>query len=114
MQAYELEQLTRTRAASGDLYLEFLRVPSMSMGVYALPAGGIDPQSPHTEDEVYYVVSGRARIRVGDEDQPIHAGSIVYVAAGVDHRFHAIEEALTVLVFFAPAEYSLDPNRAAR
>ncbi|MBI5567863.1 MAG: cupin domain-containing protein [Chloroflexi bacterium] len=76
------------------------------MGVYALPAGGIDPQSPHTEDEVYYVASGRAQIRVGDEDRSVGPGSIVFVAANVKHRFHSIEEDLSVLVFFAPAEYS--------
>jgi len=43
-------------------------------------AGGTDPRSPHTEDEVYYVVRGRARIKVADEDRAVQAGSIVYVA----------------------------------
>jgi len=75
------------------------------MGIYGLPAGGTDPQSPHTEDEVYYVLNGKAEIRVAGEDRPVQAGSIVYVAKNVDHRFHSVEEDLTVLVFFAPAEY---------
>jgi mannose-6-phosphate isomerase-like protein (cupin superfamily) len=92
---------------SNKLYLEFLKVPDLSMGLYILPAGGIDPQSPHTEDEVYYVVSGRAKIKVADEDRDVGAGSIVYVAKNVEHRFHSIEEELKVIVFFAPAEYSL-------
>ncbi len=106
MRAYELAQLLSQREASNKLYLEFLKVPDLSMGLYVLPAGGIDPQSPHTEDEVYYVVSGRAKIKVADEDREVQAGSIVYVAKNVEHRFHSIEEELTVLVFFAPAEYS--------
>ena len=106
MDAFELTTLLEERARSDRLYLEFLRVPSMSLGVYRLPAGGIDPQSPHTEDEVYYVVSGRALIRVDGEDRSVGPGSIVFVAAHVPHRFHAIEEDLTILVFFAPAEYS--------
>ena len=76
------------------------------MGLYVLPAGGADPQSPHTEDEVYYVVSGKAKIKVGEEDRSVQAGSIVYVARNVGHRFYSIEEELKVLVFFAPAEYS--------
>jgi mannose-6-phosphate isomerase-like protein (cupin superfamily) len=76
------------------------------MGVYVLPAGGTDPQLPHTEDEVYYVVSGKAQIKVADEDRAVQAGSIVYVAKNMEHRFHAIEEELTILVFFAPAEYA--------
>jgi mannose-6-phosphate isomerase-like protein (cupin superfamily) len=108
MQAFELTQLTSQREASNKLYLEFLKVPDLSMGLYVLPAGGTDPQSPHTEDEVYYVVSGRAKIKVADaeDDRDVQAGSIIYVAKNVEHRFHSIEEELTVLVFFAPAEYS--------
>jgi mannose-6-phosphate isomerase-like protein (cupin superfamily) len=106
MQAYDLSHLVSEREASSKLYLEFLKVPDLSMGLYVLPAGGKDPQSPHTEDEVYYVVSGRAKIMVADEDRDVQAGSIVYVAKNVAHHFHSIEEELTVLVFFAPAEYS--------
>ena len=106
MDAFETATLLDERARSGKAYLEFLRVPSLSMGVYHLPAGSVDPQSPHTEDEVYCVVSGKALIRVDEEDRSVSPGSIVYVAAHVPHRFHAIEEELTVLVFFAPAEYT--------
>lgn len=106
MPAYELVQLIQQQKDSNKLYLEFLKVPDLSMGLYVLPAGGTDPQSPHTEDEVYYVVSGRAKIKVADEDCAVQAGSIVYVAKNVEHRFHSIEEDLTLLVFFAPAEYS--------
>lgn len=106
MKAFEIDQLIEGQARSGKLYLEFLRVADLSMGLYVLPAGGTDPQNPHSEDEVYFVVSGRAMIRVGDEDRPVQAGSVVYVAKTVEHRFHSIEEELRVLVFFAPAEYS--------
>jgi mannose-6-phosphate isomerase-like protein (cupin superfamily) len=106
MQAYELDQLISQQADSNKLYLEFLKVPDLSMGVYILPAGGTDPQSPHTEDEVYYVVSGRAKILVADEDRDVQAGSIVFVAKNIAHHFHSVEEELTILVFFAPAEYS--------
>ena len=106
MNAYELEQLTAELDASGKLYLEFLRVPSMSLGLYALPAGGPDPQQPHTEDEVYYIIRGQGQIRVGDEDRPVGPGSTVFVAATVEHRFHSITEDLLILVFFAPAEYT--------
>lgn len=106
MQAYELAQLVSQQKDSIKLYLEFLKVRDLSMGLYVLPAGGTDPQSPHTEDEVYYVVSGRAKIHVADEEREVQAGSVVYVAKNVEHRFHSIEEDLTVLVFFAPAEYS--------
>jgi mannose-6-phosphate isomerase-like protein (cupin superfamily) len=92
------------RKQSGKLYSEFLRVPAMSAGVYVLPAGGVDPQSPHREDEMYYIVRGRARMRAGSEDSAVSEGSIIFVAAGVEHRFYEIAEELMVLVFFAPAE----------
>jgi mannose-6-phosphate isomerase-like protein (cupin superfamily) len=106
MQAFELTQLISQREAADKLYLEFLKVHDLSLGLYVLPAGGTDPQSPHTEDEVYYVVSGKAKIKVGDEDRAVQAGSIVYVAKNVKHKFHSIEEELRILVFFAPAEHS--------
>ena len=92
------------RKQSGKLYQEFLRVPAMSAGLYVLAAGASDPQSPHHEDEMYYVVRGRARFRAGAEEREISAGSLLFVAARVEHRFYDIAEELAVLVFFAPAE----------
>jgi mannose-6-phosphate isomerase-like protein (cupin superfamily) len=87
-------------------YAEFLREPSMSAGIYRLEAGGVDLQQPHTEDELYYVISGRGHIRVGDEARAVGPGSLIYVPALVEHRFFDIEAALTILVCFSPAEYS--------
>jgi mannose-6-phosphate isomerase-like protein (cupin superfamily) len=106
MDAFEIADLIAQAEREERPYLEFLRVPALSIGLYRLPAGGVDPQRPHTEDEVYYVVSGRSAIRVGVEDRPVAAGSVVFVAAGVEHRFHSITEDLAILVFFAPAEYT--------
>ncbi len=104
MDAFELTQLIAERERSGQPYLEFLRVDSLSAGLYVLPAGGVDRQQPHTEDEVYYVASGRGAIAVAGESRSVAAGSVVFVKAGVEHRFHSIEEELVILVFFAPAE----------
>jgi mannose-6-phosphate isomerase-like protein (cupin superfamily) len=104
LNVFEISQLEAQRANSGERYLEFLRVPAMSAGVYVLPAGGIDPQTPHKENEMYYVVRGRGRIRVGSEERSVSAGSVIFVAARVDHRFFDIVDELVLLVFFAPAE----------
>ena len=106
MQAYELDEVQQAHVATGQLWHEFLRVADLSMGLYRLPAGGTDPQQPHSEDEIYYIIDGRGQIMVDGEDRPVQAGSIVYVGKGVDHRFHTIEEDLQILVFFAPAEGS--------
>jgi mannose-6-phosphate isomerase-like protein (cupin superfamily) len=104
--AYELDDLERARAASGRLYHEFIRTHDLSVGLYVLPAGGTDPQGPHTEDEVYYVVAGRATITVGDAQRAVRPGSVVFVGADVPHRFHDIEEELVAFVVFGPAEYT--------
>jgi len=106
MDAFTLADVIAAQEQGVQLYHEFLRVPTMSAGLYQLGAGATDPQEPHTEDEVYYVVQGQAQIQVATEHTPVKAGSIIFVAANIDHRFHTILEDLTVLVFFAPAEYS--------
>lgn len=104
MDAWELDEIEARRADRGVLYEEFLRVPDLSAGLYVLEAGGVDPQSPHTEDELYHVVSGRARVTVGDDERDVIPGSLVFVAAHVPHKFHDITERLELVVFFGPAE----------
>ena len=99
-----LPEIDEQRVESGKPYREFLRVPAMSAGLYVLPAGGTDHQKPHREDEIYYVIRGRARCKAGSEDREVSAGSVIFVAAQVGHRFYDIEEELAMLVFFAPAE----------
>jgi mannose-6-phosphate isomerase-like protein (cupin superfamily) len=101
LQTAQLEELQKK---SGKRYFEFLRVSAMSAGLYTLTTGATDPQSPHKEDELYYVVRGHARMKAGNEDHAVTSGAVIFVAAGVEHRFYDIEEELTVLVFFAPAE----------
>jgi mannose-6-phosphate isomerase-like protein (cupin superfamily) len=102
MHIHELPEIVRGQAATGDDYTQFLNAGSLSAGHYALAAGSEDPQAPHDEDEVYYVVSGRAMIRVGDEEHAVQPGTLVFVAAQVPHRFYDIREDLSLLVFFAP------------
>lgn len=102
--SFGIADLQKQRQKAGKSYLEFLRVPALSAGVYVLAAGASDPQRPHNEDELYYVIRGRARINVDGEHQEITAGSVIFVAARVEHRFYDIKEELAVLVFFAPAE----------
>jgi mannose-6-phosphate isomerase-like protein (cupin superfamily) len=104
MQAFRLDELEVERAANDGAYLQFLRERNMSVGLYALDAGDTDPQSPHAQDEVYVVMSGRASITVGTETTQVARGSVVYVPAGVAHRFHHISEDLRVLVVFSPPE----------
>src|SRR2546430_17420941 len=104
MEAHEVTDLLEARRRRGEAYLEFLRVASMSCGLYELPRGGEDKQSAHAEDEGYYVVRGRARIRVRGEDCVVRPGTVVFVPRRAEHRFHDILENLAALEFFAPPE----------
>ena len=106
MEAIELSQVLEAHRRAGELYHEFMRSNDLSLGLYVLPAGSRDPQQPHTEDEVYYVLNGRGTIRVEGEERQVNAGSIVFVGARVEHSFHSIAEDLTILVFFAPPRRS--------
>ena len=101
---YQIDELEKQRGSLGNLYLEFLRIPAMSAGIYTLSPGSTDPQKPHNQDELYYVLRGRGRMRIGTEEQPVVAGSIIFVEAQAEHRFLQVSEELLVLVFFAPAE----------
>jgi mannose-6-phosphate isomerase-like protein (cupin superfamily) len=107
MDLQELPEVAAARAQRGEPWLEFMRYPAISVGLYVLEPGEPDRQSPHTEDEIYYVVEGRGQITVGAEVRPVVPGSVIYVATEVPHHFHDISERLSLLVVFAPAEGSL-------
>lgn len=102
MEAFELADVLRAQVESGERYMQFINAGSLSLGVYSLPAGSEDLQRPHAEDEVYYVLTGRAAITVAGERRPVVPGSMIFVGKDVDHRFVDIEEELRLLVFFAP------------
>lgn len=106
MQILNLNDLVAVSERDGQRWREFLRVPSLSMGLYRLKAGQADEQQPHTEDEVYVIFRGKASFQADGQQQAVAAGSILFVERGIEHRFVDITEDLTVLVFFAPPEGS--------
>jgi len=89
---------------AGNHWIEQLRVTDLSVGTYSIPRGGVDDQEPHTEDEIYVVTAGRAVLRAGRDSAPVGPGSVIYVAAGEEHRFTEVTEDLAAIVLFAPAE----------
>jgi mannose-6-phosphate isomerase-like protein (cupin superfamily) len=107
MQIFSLNDLVAQSERGNQRWREFLRVPSLSMGLYRLRAGQADEQQPHAEDELYFVISGRASFRAGGQEQNVAPGSLIFVERSREHRFFDITEDLTVLVFFAPPEGSL-------
>ena len=89
-------------AGAQNDWVEHLRTPDLSVGTYCIPADGLDDQSPHTEDEIYVVTAGRGRIVTPDRTAEVHPGSVIFVAAGEEHRFEVAED-LALLVVFGPA-----------
>ena len=110
--AFDLADLVARLAADRHDFAEFFRAPTgtLSLTVARWPAGSVDDQQPHTEDEVYYVASGRGTLAIGDEVITVTPGSVAFVAAGVEHRFGDISEDLEVLVFWSPARHSSAPR----
>ena len=105
-EAFSLPDLITQRRESGHAFIEFLKAPGFSMEIFELPAGAVDTQLPHPDPEVYYVVGGRATLLVNGSRETVASGSIIYVHAGLEHRFIDIVEDLTVLVFFRRPDMS--------
>ena len=101
-QVFQVDELMKFVEGKEPRYHEFLRSQSMSMGVYRLPVGSKDMQSPHPEDEIYVVLDGKACVTVDGKEEKAVKGSILFVAANTPHSFFDIEEDLTVLAFFGP------------
>lgn len=103
VEGWEVQDLAevRKRLEGKDVeYLEFLNAPNLSCGLYALAAGSKDMQAPHDEDEVYFVLEGRARMHLGDEERMVTPGSLLYIQAAMEHSFFEIEEDMLLLVIF--------------
>jgi len=104
---FTLDELRKYHKTIPDQYLEFVHVPSMSAGLYSIKVGGTDPQTYHHEDELYYVVRGKATLMIDGHDYPVGPGAAAFVPKTIHHRFHDITEAVDVLVFFSPKEVPL-------
>jgi mannose-6-phosphate isomerase-like protein (cupin superfamily) len=94
---------TAPPAGRPNYYVDQLRVADLSVGTYSIPAGGTDDQTPHTEDEVYVVTAGRARLVTHSGTADVKPGDVMYVPAGEAHWFVDVTEDLALLVMFAPA-----------
>lgn len=111
MDVATLDQLVADGRASGKPFHEFLRRDSLSAGMYILAGGTLDDQMPHDEDEIYVVAKGNGQFTVEGRTHAVGPGSVIFVAALDEHRFHDFSDDLEILVIFAPA-YSGRPAPA--
>jgi mannose-6-phosphate isomerase-like protein (cupin superfamily) len=106
MSVFPIAGLLAAQRASGESWHEFVQVADLTLGVYVLEAGAVDPQGPHTEDEVYVILAGRSRFTLGGRTFEVGPGDTIHVPAGMPHRYHDIAETLHIVYMFAPAEGS--------
>lgn len=107
-QVAELEEVVAHARAHAHGYAgEVIKSNLLSVGIYTLAAGALDDQVPHGEDEVYYTVRGRSMFTVDGHELEVQPGSLLFVPAGIEHRFHDIAETLVLVVFWAPPEHSV-------
>lgn len=92
------EGLARLPGSRGERFVELFRHGTLTVELYA-PRGN-DPQSPHTRDEAYVVVEGTGWFRNGAERHRFGPGDVLFVPAGVVHRFEEFSGDLMVWVFF--------------
>jgi mannose-6-phosphate isomerase-like protein (cupin superfamily) len=85
-------------------WVEQLRSAHLSVGTYSIVAGGTDDQVPHTEDEVYLVAGGSARLATPGKSIPVAAGDVVFVPSGEHHTFVDVTADFAAVVVFAPPE----------
>ena len=104
-QIFTLDELAKKVEGKTPRIYEFLRGPALSCAVYRLPAGARDMQAPHVEDEVYFVVSGRAKLRVAGQEREVAPGNILYVRATSMHSFFAVEEDLLLIAMFGASHW---------
>jgi len=99
----------------GHQFAEVLETESVTIEVGRYPTSA--PKNPHTEDEIYYIVSGSGTIRVGDETYDVESGDVVFVESGLEHDFFDIEEEITALTIFVgsdtPSSYSIREEKTS-
>lgn len=104
MKSYRVDDQDRARGSKP--WVEFQRASDISAGLYVLDAGELDEQEPHTEDEIYVCMTGRARFVTPSGECAVEPGSVIFVPAREEHRFVDITETLRLVVVFGPAEGS--------
>ena len=98
---FDIEALKQQATDAPVSYQEFLNVSAMHCGLYHLAQGSTDMQTPHDEDELYYVLEGKAQLKVADKTTEVKPGVLLYIRASEEHAFFEISEDMVLLVLFA-------------
>ena len=96
-----LDDAGRELAGLPQRFIELFGRGDLTVELYA--PRGTDGQSPHDQDEIYIVASGSGVFRRGADHVPFACGDLLFVAAGVEHRFESFTgDFRTWVIFFGP------------
>ncbi|MDH3708257.1 MAG: cupin domain-containing protein [Cyclobacteriaceae bacterium] len=98
---FHLQELIVEQVTKQKRYLPFLDEGSISAGIYELRTHDEDRQQPHLMDEIYFILNGKSRFNVESQTTTLEAGDVLFVRAGLDHKFLDISEDLRTLVWFS-------------
>ncbi|MBI3998933.1 MAG: cupin domain-containing protein [Armatimonadetes bacterium] len=99
---WDASKVAETISHSPQQFHRLLTQPDLVVGVLCIKPGGLDLQGTHAQDEVYACVGGRGVVRLGDVDHAVGPGSVIFVPAGMPHRFHGNKELLTLAYVLVP------------
>ena len=107
-----ISALAKLSEAFGHQFMSVFRYGSLEVEIYK-PVN-IDLQKPHTRNEVYVVISGSGQFINGDVRHPFQAGEVLFVPAGVEHRFEDFTEDFATWVLFYGPEGGEDETHSTR
>ena len=93
--------LSQLPTATGEQFINVLNHGTLEIEMYA--PKGHDPQTPHDKDEVYIIAAGSGWFVNGKSRHPFETGQVLFVAAGVEHRFENFtDDFSTWVIFYGP------------
>src|SRR5216684_4153866 len=90
--------LQRLPGPQGERSVALFEHGSLVVKLY-VPRGS-DPQTPHSRDEAYVVAQGTGDFVCDSARQSFGPNDVLFVAAGVEHRFENFTEDFAVWVLF--------------
>lgn len=100
--------MEKLRKEGCPLFTQIFRHGSLEVEIYEPKA--IDDQNPHARDEIYVVISGSGYFVNGKSRQPFEPGEVLFVPAGVKHRFEEFSSDFATWVFFYGPEGGESPG----
>ena len=104
VRAYGPENSNAERATRQILIGSEENSPHFHMRYFAVQPGGHTSLDQHPHDHGVYVLHGRARLRLSDQEYELHAGDVVYIPGNEVHQFFTLGEESFGFLCVVPAK----------